>query len=421
MSISSKQKKDRLAPFQKDALFRSLGFDNQSYLKEMAYEEKLTFQEIRQSIEIIIDLSMWGEDLQRKWIDIDRKSTGNKAQFHALKSHWQSLKTDETRYDLPSSRAKDAIRKVTNHSDENEVLGMCPVASEKTVCCNLMTVDAVQGCGLGCSYCSIQTFYQDGDISIDGNLKEKLSKISLDPEKNYHIGSGQSSDSLAFGNNDGIIDAQLDFARKHPNIIFEFKTKTKNISHLLDVEVPQNIFVCWSLNPQVIIEQEEHGTASLEQRISSARKLADKGVIVGFHFHPIFYYDGWKKGYEDIVRKITSTFASDEIAMISMGTLTFIKSVIKRIREAGFQSKTLQMPLAEASGKLSFPFGIKEKIFKNVYEHFSSWHDEVFFYFCMEDKVLWEAIFGTYYKTNEAFEEALFQSVKQKMEKISLK
>jgi hypothetical protein len=39
----------------------------------------------------------------------------------------------------------------------------------------------------------------------------------------------------------------------------------------------------------------------------------------------------------------------------------------------------------------------------------------------MEDKVLWEAIFGTYYKTNEAFEEALFQSVKQKMEKISLK
>ena len=44
------------------------------------------------------------------------------------------------------------------NKDENKVFGQCPVASEKTVCCNLMTIDAIQGCSLGCSYCSIQTF-----------------------------------------------------------------------------------------------------------------------------------------------------------------------------------------------------------------------------------------------------------------------
>ena len=89
-----------------------------------------------------------------------------------------------------------------------------------------MTIDAVQGCSLGCSYCSIQTFYTDGKISIDKNLKEKLSNIPLDPNKNYHIGSGQSSDSLAVGNREGVIDAKIDIARKKSKIILEIKAKS---------------------------------------------------------------------------------------------------------------------------------------------------------------------------------------------------
>jgi spore photoproduct lyase len=52
------------------------------------------------------------------------------------------------------------------------------------------------------------------------------------------------------GNRNGILDAQLDFAGKNPNVIFEFKTKTKNIDYFLAVDLPPNIMVCWSLNPQ---------------------------------------------------------------------------------------------------------------------------------------------------------------------------
>ena len=122
-----------------------------------------------------------------------------------------------------------------------------------------MTIDAVQGCSLGCSYCSIQTFYSDGKISIDKNLAEKLANIPLDPNKKYHIGSGQSSDSLAIGNREGVLDAQLDFAKSNSNIILEFKTKSNNISHLLNTDIPKNVFVSWSLNPQIFIDNEEHG------------------------------------------------------------------------------------------------------------------------------------------------------------------
>ena len=292
---------------------------------------------------------------------------------------------------------------------------MCPVASEKTVCCNLMTIDAVQGCSLGCSYCSIQTFYTDGKISVDKNLAEKLAKIPLDPNKKYHIGSGQSSDSLAIGNREGVLDAQLNFARNNPNIILEFKTKSNNIDYLLKSNVPDNVFVSWSLNPQLFIDNEEHGTASFDERVSSARALSDKGILVGFHFHPIVYYEGYELDYANIIQKVVSMFDPLEVAMISMGTLTFIKPAIKKLRSTALSSKVLQIPMADAVGKSSYTKEIKKEIFGHVLNQFSSWHDTVFFYLCMEERSVWESVFGQSYIDNTEFENALFSSVSSKM------
>jgi len=103
--------------------------------------------------------------------------------------------------------------------------------------------------------------------------------------------------------------------------------------------------------------------------------------------------------------------------MISLGTLTFIKPAIKNLRLLGISSKVLQIPLTDASGKFSYSFEIKEKLFGTVWNAFNQWHDDVFFYFCMEEKDLWESVIGHYYKTNEAFETDLFNSVSSKMKK----
>ena len=252
-------------------------------------------------------------------------------------------------------------------------------------------------------------------ISIDKNLAQKLSKIPLDPSKNYHIGSGQSSDSLAIGNREGVLDAQLEFARKNSNIILEFKTKSSNIDHLVKTDVPKNVFVSWSLNPQLFIDNEEHGTASLDQRISSARRLSDKGILIGFHFHPIVYYENYEKDYSDVVKKVMTTFEPSEIAMISMGTLTFIKPAIQKLRSTGLSSKVLQIPMADAVGKSSYTREIKAEIFNQVYSQFDHWHDRVFFYLCMEESAVWESVFGEYYSSNTEFENALFESVHSKM------
>ena len=418
-SINSNNNKIKL--LKGDSIYSSLSDQNKLFLETISSKYKFSYQELRQLSVISADFSMWKSKSVRDYIiEIESENSAGLHKKDVLKilvSRWNDLKDSKTQYESQSSKTRErpAPRKVTVSDSQNEVFGMCPVASEKTVCCNLMTIDAVQGCSLGCSYCSIQTFYTDGKISIDKNLAEKLSKIPLDPSKNYHIGSGQSSDSLAIGNREGVLDAQLEFARKNSNIILEFKTKSSNIDHLVKTDVPKNVFVSWSLNPQLFIDNEEHGTASLDQRISSARRLSDKGILIGFHFHPIVYYENYEKDYSDVVKKVMTTFEPSEIAMISMGTLTFIKPAIQKLRSTGLSSKVLQIPMADAVGKSSYTREIKAEIFNQVYSQFDHWHDRVFFYLCMEESAVWDSVFGEYYSSNTEFENALFESVHSKM------
>ena len=421
-----KSNNTKLTQLKKDKVFLNLNEFSKQDIVKISDKYPFSFQDLRQLSIIATDLYMWNESGVRDCIEefenIQNKDLSRKEVIAHVKNYWEGLRGAKIKYEPVNKNEveRPKPRKVQLSDQENEVFGMCPVASEKTVCCNLMTIDAVQGCSLGCSYCSIQTFYSDGKVSVDKNLAEKLANIPLDPSKNYHIGSGQSSDSLVIGNKEGVLDAQLKFARENPNIILEFKTKSNNISHLLKTDLPDNVFVCWSLNPQLFIDHEEHGTASLNQRLQAAKDLSKKGVLVGFHFHPIVYYEGYEDDYKNIVKKVMSMFKPSEVAMISMGTLTFIKPAINKLRSTGLKSKVLQIPMADAVGKSSYTKEIKKEIFSTVYDQFQPWHKDVFLYLCMEESSVWESVFGSYYKDNVDFETALFDSVSTKMNKLEI-
>jgi len=266
----------------------------------------------------------------------------------------------------------------------------------------------VDNCGYGCSYCSIQSFFDGKQIAFDRGFADKLKKLQLDPDKTYHIGTGQSSDSLMWGNSHGVLDAVIDFARANPNVILELKTKSANVSHLLRADAPKNIICTWSLNTPTLIRHEEHGTAPLAKRLAAARKVADAGFIVGFHFHPIIHYDGWQQDYLLVVKQLSEMFTPHEVALVSMGTLTYIKSVMREIRNKGISSQILKMPLVDADGKLSYPDDIKLELFRTVYQAFpDAWKQSVFYYLCMENQRFWQPVFGFQHADNEAFENAM--------------
>jgi spore photoproduct lyase len=392
-----------------NTFYNKLPANEREFIEKKANEYRFSHQELLQIINIARDLEMWDEP---RLSEIFEDHPSRKVAFAKLKKRYEELRDKPNSYENFRLKNIPKEQKFTFKTEAKEGfgLGLCPVASEKTRCCNLLTLDAVESCGFDCSYCSIQSFYNQNTITFDATFKEKLLNLQLDPNKTYHIGTGQASDSLMFGNREGVLDALFEFARKNPNVILEFKTKSDNISYLLENDVPKNILCTWSLNTPTIIENEEHLTASLDKRIRAARRVADKGVKVGFHFHPIVEYVGYLDEYQEVYEQLILQFKPSEVALVSFGTLTFIKPVIKQLREREFRSKITQIPHEDASGKTSYPEATKIEMFSHAYKSFKAWQsgeDRVFFYLCMEPHELWAKTFGYQYATNNDFEHAM--------------
>ena len=414
------QKFERLAA---QTLYPMLNKRQKDFIRDIAFRYRFTFQELRMVSEACRDLEMWNEQgLQEWWPSVDVSGKNVKSEkaklFRELEQRLAALKRQAKKYPgektfQPELREKTKI--VERKSDKN-IFGECPVQSPRTVCCNLKTFDAVQSCVFGCSYCTIQTFYED-KIVVEKDLTEKLAGIRLDPERRYHIGTGQSSDALAYGNRAGMLDALSAFAQNNPNVLLEFKTKSDNIRYFLENEIPPNIVCSWSLNPQIIIDNEEHFSASLQNRLKAARAVADRGVKVAFHFHPIIYYSDWQEDYPKIAYTLMEMFAPDEVLFISFGSVTFIKPVIKKIRKLGLPSKILQMEfVSDPHGKLTYPDDIKIEKFSLMYKTFLPWQDKVFFYLCMEKASIWQDSLGYVYESNDEFEEDMLEKCFAKMD-----
>ncbi len=91
-----------------------------------------------------------------------------------------------------------------------------------------------------------------------------------------------------------------------------------------------------------------------------------------------------------------------------MGTLTYIKSVIREIRKRAIPTQILKMPMVDSDGKQSYPDEIKLSLFSHVYNSFpESWKNDVFYYLCMENHRLWKPVFGYEYASNSEFETAM--------------
>ena len=400
-------------------LFNLLAQKDRDTLAFLAFQYRLTFQEFKQILESARDMEQWKESSLETWwrTQFPEKIKTKKQLMNIIREYMSFLRSKDKEYpsDFIKSVPPVPVKGVIQNSSEKTIYGPCPVASPRTVCCNLKTIDVVENCPFACSYCTIQTFYQHSFI-FDQHLKEKLDNIKLESGRFYHFGSGQSSDALAWGNKFGILHTLCNFAEKNPNILLEFKTKSDNIDYFIKTSVPKNIVISWTLNTPTIITNEEHHTVSLERRFEAAKKVALRGIKVAFHFHPVVYYKNWQGEYSLLVRELQKNFVPEDILFISFGSVTLIKPVLEKIRISGYPTKMTQMQMEkDPHGKFTYPDAVKVKMFRYLYTQFQKWHQKIFFYLCMEKESIWKSVFGFSYESNELFEAVFGQNTMVKI------
>ncbi|MFA6933729.1 MAG: spore photoproduct lyase family protein [Sphaerochaetaceae bacterium] len=390
--------------------------DDLSFIDELDRTYGLSFQDRCMLSQAALEVRQWQEGTLRDFIDTSQES--RRQALTSLNEKMNALRSKENDYSTFHMPQRPASQmKVESVEAPEIILGRCPCPpiDNPLRCCSLRTLDAVSQCFFGCSYCSIQNFYTEGRIKVAKDLDKRLEELQL-PKSLWHIGTGQASDSLLLGDSQKTLTSLANFAAKHPDIIIEAKSKSANTSWIDSLSFQKNMIFTWSLNARTIIENEERYTPSLEQRLEAAQKVAEKGWLVGFHFHPMVLFSGWEEEYRQAVDLLVKAFDPSQVVMLSMGTLTFTKPVLRTIRTKGPQSKILEMELEEIAGKWSYPLKTKRKLFSTLCSLFpESWKSQVFFYLCMEAPSLWLDCLGHEYKDNAQFDSAMKEAYFKKV------
>lgn len=278
----------------------------------------------------------------------------------------------------------------------------CQGAGEGHLCCGYRTLDLVSGCPMECSYCVLQDYLSNNPVTtVYVNLEDILAEVGGFLERNsrkfFRIGTGELSDSLAL---DPIIDyarTLINFFAAKPNAMLELKTKTSFVDHLLDLKHCGRTTIAWSLNTPSIIDAEERGTASLDERLDAAQKVARAGFGVAFHFDPIVLsadVDTDIIEYSEVIDRLLDHVPVDSISWVSLGLLRYPPALPEHTRRAFPDTRIFAGELVPAGRKVRYPRFMRGAIYRPLWERLASRLPTQKLYLCMETPAVWRGVDG---------------------------
>jgi spore photoproduct lyase len=277
----------------------------------------------------------------------------------------------------------------------------CPGFSQKKAltCCNYYVLNLGLQCNMDCSYCYLQAYLNSPILTIYTNIDQALSELhqtaQLNSNSPLRIGTGEVVDSLSLDPLTLYSHQLIAFFNQNPNWSLELKTKSSAVDQFLDCDHKGNVVVSWSVNPQNIIDSEEHGTASLAERLDAAKKCLKKDFPVAFHFDPLIYHPHWQKNYKSLIQEITKRFRPNQVNNITVGTLRYSPQQRHLMRERfGMNSYVTSAEVFPSeSGKLRYDSQIRTQMFQFVVNQFKEDNIHWNISLCMETPETWLATY----------------------------
>jgi spore photoproduct lyase len=277
-------------------------------------------------------------------------------------------------------------------------LRFCPGTSHYR-CCGYRIIHIGENCPLNCSYCILKAYFQDPVLKVWANqdrlFEELAQEFEAHPNRLYRAGTGEFTDSLALEALTGMTSDLLSFLARYPNACLELKSKVVDLSWMQATARNDRVLPAWSFNAPEVVDQEEKGVATLEERLQAARECARAGFRVCLHFDPIIHFPGWQSGYARAVEMIGDYLRPEDIAYLSLGSfrcMPELKDVISRNWPESAYIVNEFVPGLDGKLRLLRPLRVEQ--FRFLVDRLRGIGLDRQLYFCMESDEVWEAVFG---------------------------
>lgn len=276
----------------------------------------------------------------------------------------------------------------------------CP-GSKNMICCNYSLLNTCFGCLYDCAYCFLNSYINFYGIVQFTHLDKLDADMPRSDELIYRVGTGEFTDSLMFDEVTQIAPMLIKKLIGRRDIMLEFKTKSVNIDHLLNIAARGNTVLAWSLNTDRAAALYESGAAEVEARLAAAKKAQDSGYFLAFHFDPIIRYENAAAEYEALINRLFSVIDPNRVVWISLGCF--------RCPPAFQDSKdlTTQEMFPGLDGKMRYLRNFRLDIYRRLCGLIASYSHKPFVYLCMESADMWNDVFGADYSDSDALEKAM--------------
>lgn len=243
---------------------------------------------------------------------------------------------------------------------------------------NFYYTSSVINCIYDCEYCYLQGVYPTANIVIFVNIEDVFLEIEslLKKLDSIYLCISYDTDLLALDSICGFVDKWYTFVKENPNLKIELRTKSANISSLVQKKYLENFIMAFTLSPQEYSINFEKYTATFNKRLEAIQKLQEKNWKVRLCIDPIIYEENFEETYSKMIEEIFSKIDSSKVLDISLGVFRISKEYLKKMRKQNQESKVLFYPYEVENGVYSYPKGKREYMIDFVKKNLLKYIDE---------------------------------------------
>lgn len=209
----------------------------------------------------------------------------------------------------------------------------------------------VLNCIYDCEYCYLQGRYPSSNLVVFVNLSDNFAELNaLLKQHPVYVCISYDTDLLAIENTFHFLTEWIAFAKLHPNLTIEVRTKSAQAELIRKLEPLPNIIYAWTLSPNVIQQNYEHKTPTLPMRLNALKTAITCGHPVRACFDPILNVEQAFETYQAFLNEVFQVIDANSLTDISLGLFRISKDYLKQLRKHRPNSSIATYPYAQSNG-----------------------------------------------------------------------
>lgn len=206
-------------------------------------------------------------------------------------------------------------------------------------------------CIFDCDYCYLKGMYPTANLVLfvdQENIFQELD--TLLQQHPVYLCIAYDTDLMAYDHLTGFLKQWQDYTLAHPNLTIEIRTKAAPKAYFPHHIPNERIIYAFTLSPDEIIQQHEHFTPSLQQRIDCIQQGIQLGFSIRLCFDPMIYVKNWRSCYDQMLHHVINNIPLTKVRDISIGSFRISQDYMKAMRKSDPHNAIVQFPYENDHG-----------------------------------------------------------------------